>query len=229
LRQREAARGESGAHAGAAFARAVVPFVRRADQADAAVAEIDDVTGERERGGPVVEADAGMGAGGIDTPGEHIGPLEFVEQYEQFGVVIEPDEGEGLDIVLQQLRRDPHFGRQVVVMGGEHEGVAVRIEFGLQRARGARIERVVEGGHDGADHPAALAAQGACSAVRDVAQLLDRLAHPDQCVRIEPARQVEGARYGRRGHAGQPRHVLEAGAGVGCCAIPGGCATHGAA
>ena len=78
------------------------------------------------------------------------------------------------------------------------------------RARGARIERVVERRHDRADHPAAVAAQRAGRAVRHVAQLGDGIAHPPPGLGVDLVGRVEHARHGGGRYAGKPRDVLGA-------------------
>ncbi len=124
--------------------------------------------------------------------------------------MVEADEHERVDAVLHELLRDAHLGLQVVVMRREHERIAARVRFALQRARRAGVERVVEGRHDGADHVALAAAQRARGAVRNVAQLVDRGAHARERRRIDRIGQVQRARHRRRRDAGQPRDVARA-------------------
>src|SRR5678816_3698416 len=95
--------GERATHAGTACTRPVVARSRRADQADAAVAERDEPSRERLRGGLVVEADARMPPLRIDTPREDIRTAMALEQRVERRVVVEAHEREGVDAVLDQL------------------------------------------------------------------------------------------------------------------------------
>ena len=122
----------------------------------------------------------GCSARCVDAPRQHVRPAVALEQRIERPVVIEPDERERVDAVLDHLLRHANLGRKVVVMCGKHDGEAARVGLALQRARRARVQRIVERRHDGADHVAALAAQRARRAVRHVAQLVDRRLHAQQ-------------------------------------------------
>ena len=192
-----------------------LPSVTRAQQAEAAMAEADQVARHREGGGAVVEADAGMLAHRIDAPGQHVGPAVVLQQREQRRIVVQADEHEGVDAAAQQLLGDAQLGAEVVVVLGQHQRVAVAVEHRLQRAGGARVERVVERRHDGADHAAACAAQRARRAVRHVAQLRHGVAHARPRLGVDLLGRVEHARHGGGRNAGEPRDVLGAGAMAG--------------
>jgi hypothetical protein len=122
--------------------------------------------------------------------------------------VIEPDEDESIHAVLDQLSRHPKFGGQVVVLLGQHQRVAARVEALLQRAGGAGVEGVVERRHHRTDHLAAVASQGTRGAVRHVAQLRGSLQHAAPRLRIHPFRAVQRPRHGCGRHTGEPGDVL---------------------
>jgi len=151
-----------------------------------------------------------MQARRIDAPRQYVRAPMPLQQRIQRPVVIESDERKRVDAVLDHLLRDAYFGREIVVVRCEDHRVAARIGFALQRARRPRIQRVIERRHDGAQHVAAPAAQCARRAVRHVAQLLDRRVHALQRRRIDGCGQVERARDGGRGYAGEARDVARA-------------------
>ena len=108
------------------------------------MAELDEMARHRESGGAVVEADAGVAPHRVDPPGQDVGPAVAFEQREQGRIVVEADEDEGVDAAADELLGGANLSLQVVVMLGKDERVTLRVENGLQCARGARIERVVE-------------------------------------------------------------------------------------
>ena len=211
----EAGLGQRGPHPGAALERAVIALGDGAQQAETAMAERDQVPGHLEGRSAVVEADARVAPQRVDAPGQHVGPAVALEQGEEGRVVVQADEHERVDAVADQLLGDPHLGLEVVVVLGQHQGIALRVEHRLHRARGARIERVVERRHDRADHLAAVPAQRARRAVWDVAQLGDRLAHQVLRARVDLVGRVEDARHGRRRDPGEAGDVLRAATPIG--------------
>ena len=98
--------GQRGAHAGAALERAVVAVDDGAQQAEAAMAERDQVARHLEGRRAVVEADARMAPQRVDAPGQHVGPAVALEQREQRRVVVQADEHERIDAVADQLLGD---------------------------------------------------------------------------------------------------------------------------
>jgi hypothetical protein len=197
-------------HAGGALAGTVVALVRRGDEAEAAMPERDEMLRQRARRRAVVEADAGVPVHPVDTPGQHVRPRELVEEREELRIVVEADEDDRVDAALEKPRRDPHLGREIVVMRREDERIAALVEGALERARRPCVESVVEGRDDGAHRVGALRAESARRAVRHVAQLANRLLHARQRPGLEPGGKVEGARDGGGRDGGAARHVPEA-------------------
>jgi hypothetical protein len=208
LVEREAGLRQRRAHAGSALGGSVVARGRGAEQTEAAMAEGDQVARHLEGRRSVVEADARMAPHRVDAPGEHVRPAVALEQREQCRVVVQPDEDEGVDPVADQLLGDAQLRLQVVVVLGKHERVALRVEHRLQRARRARVQRVVERGHDGSHHLAAMAAQCTRRAVRHVMQLAHRLVDQPAGLGVDLFRRVDGARDRGGRDAGETRHVL---------------------
>ncbi len=121
-------------NAGGTIARAVVAVVRRADQAEISMTEADQVLGHLACCGLAVKSDAWMLAAAIDSPGQHVGPLEFVEQHEQLGVMVGADEHEGVDASLDQRLGEAQFRLQIVVVGGENQRIAARLDLAFECA-----------------------------------------------------------------------------------------------
>ena len=174
------------------------------------------MTRHLERRGPIVEADARMLPHRIDAPRQHVRPSVVLEQGEQRRVVMQADEHQRIDAAAEELLGDAQFGLEVVVVLGHHQRVALAVEHRLHGARGARIERVAEGGHDRPDHPAAVTAESPRGAVRHVAQLDHGIVHEAPGFRVDALGRVEHTGDGGRRNAGKPRNVL-------CAASAGRC------
>ena len=120
LLELEAGLGQRGPHPGAALERPIVAVGHRAQEAEAAMAERDQVLRHLEGRGAVVEADARMAPQRVDAPGQHVGPAVAFEQREEGRVVVQADEDERIDAVADQLLGDAHLGLEVVVVLGQH-------------------------------------------------------------------------------------------------------------
>ena len=201
--------GQGTAKAGQAIGGAVVAGADAGDDAETAMADVEQVVGDALRLALVVPADRGPRGRRVVVAGGDEGHAAAEQHRRRFGRVSRADQHQPVDAALEQR---PHFGgflSEVVAAAGEQERVAADVDRLLQSFDDPSEQGAVDRRHDRSHRARALRRERARRAVGHVAGVAQHALGARAQGRSHLVRVVEHARQRGRRDAAARRQSLE--------------------